>query len=635
MAGIGSLAVTEIMYHPAITAQEEGAGFSENDFEYLEISNVSDQTVSLGGVEVYGGVHFLFDSIAIAPQQSVIIAHNREAFEWRYGTVPFVVGQFDGPIGNGGERIRLRTADGTQLVDLEFDDQWYPETDGDGYSLTLVDPTANPDDWNDPANWRASLSSGGSPGTLDTDPPYEHDPLPTVSAQTLSVHHVQVNWEPPTEVGQWREFRVYRDGRFLTAAMDVLIDNTVNAAHTYRYQVSAVDLQGREGPLSEQVEVWIEPPGGAPTFADPEIIGVVDSPDLHELSGLAASRSNPSVFWANNDGGGGNTVYGLRSNGGLRTSLSLTGVVSVDWEDIAVGPGPVSGASYIYVGDIGDNDSQRDTIVVYRFQEPLLDNSVGATLSIPARDYSVLTLRYPSGPHDAEVLMVDPQSGDLFVVGKESRSSRVYRAAANTLVPGQVISLVEVGRVALDVPSGGDISPDGSEIVLRNEDEGVVFVRTQGQSIADALTGNAYGIPLVGTPDEPNGEAIAFGPGNGAYFTLSEGLNPLLYRFTRTGPSNPGDANRDGLFNSGDLVQVFQFGKYQTGEPALWSEGDWNGDGYFDTSDMVLAFQSGGYTSDATKPAVESFHAPQVTQSQLAAAVDDLFSDQNARVRRS
>ena len=56
-----------------------------------------------------------------------------------------------------------------------------------------------------------------------------------------------------------------------------------------------------------------------------------------------------------------------------------------------------------------------------------------------------------------------------------------------------------------------------------------------------------------------------------------------------------GDANLDLEFNSGDMVQVFAAGKYETEEAAGWSEGDWKGDGVFDSSDMVAAFADGGY----------------------------------------
>ena len=56
-----------------------------------------------------------------------------------------------------------------------------------------------------------------------------------------------------------------------------------------------------------------------------------------------------------------------------------------------------------------------------------------------------------------------------------------------------------------------------------------------------------------------------------------------------------GDANLDGEFNSGDFVDVFSAGKYETGDLARWNEGDWNGDERFDSGDFIAAFQDGGY----------------------------------------
>ena len=56
-----------------------------------------------------------------------------------------------------------------------------------------------------------------------------------------------------------------------------------------------------------------------------------------------------------------------------------------------------------------------------------------------------------------------------------------------------------------------------------------------------------------------------------------------------------GDANLDGEFSTGDFVQAFQAGKYETRGQAGWGQGDWNGDGVFDTADFVIAFEDGGY----------------------------------------
>lgn len=58
-----------------------------------------------------------------------------------------------------------------------------------------------------------------------------------------------------------------------------------------------------------------------------------------------------------------------------------------------------------------------------------------------------------------------------------------------------------------------------------------------------------------------------------------------------------GDSNLDREFNSADFVAVFAAGKYESGQPALWSEGDWDGDGVFNSGDFVKAFGGGGYES--------------------------------------
>ena len=70
----------------------------------------------------------------------------------------------------------------------------------------------------------------------------------------------------------------------------------------------------------------------------------------------------------------------------------------------------------------------------------------------------------------------------------------------------------------------------------------------------------------------------------------------------------PGDANQDKTFNSSDIIEVLAGGKYETGEPATWSEGDWNrapdeqlltgppvGDGVFDSLDIIAALSTGLY----------------------------------------
>ncbi len=60
-------------------------------------------------------------------------------------------------------------------------------------------------------------------------------------------------------------------------------------------------------------------------------------------------------------------------------------------------------------------------------------------------------------------------------------------------------------------------------------------------------------------------------------------------------PLKVGDVTGDQLFDSGDLVQTFASGKYETGLPANWYEGDWTFDNRFDTTDLIEAFKQGTY----------------------------------------
>ena len=71
-----------------------------------------------------------------------------------------------------------------------------------------------------------------------------------------------------------------------------------------------------------------------------------------------------------------------------------------------------------------------------------------------------------------------------------------------------------------------------------------------------------------------------------------------------------GDANLNGEFNTSDLVDVFQKGKFETGQSATWSQGDWDGDGFFATGDFVLAFQDGGFEKGPRDVAIADVPEP-------------------------
>ena len=165
------LRITELMYHPAALA---GNTNSPDEFEYIELRNISSSvTLDLRGVRLVNGVEFGFTGSArttLAPGARVLVVKNLAVFTARYGNRTDVAGQYAGSLDNSGERIQLLDAGNEEILDFSYNNQWYPITDGFGFSLVAVNEAAEPDTWGDPASWRASGTLDGSPGAADPAP---------------------------------------------------------------------------------------------------------------------------------------------------------------------------------------------------------------------------------------------------------------------------------------------------------------------------------------------------------------------------------------------------------------------------------------------------------------------------------
>ena len=156
-----SLRISELMYHPAETGNPD-----DPNTEYIELTNVGVETINLNLVRLAEGVDFVFPSVELAPGAYILVVKDITAFEAKYGDGLPVVGQYTGSLNNAGERLLLQDAAGSVICGFSYQDDWYRVTDGDGFSLTILDPTSlAPEDWNDPAGWGPSFDVGGSPGT--------------------------------------------------------------------------------------------------------------------------------------------------------------------------------------------------------------------------------------------------------------------------------------------------------------------------------------------------------------------------------------------------------------------------------------------------------------------------------------
>lgn len=272
-------------------------------------------------------------------------------------------------------------------------------------------------------------------------------------------------------------------------------------------------------------------------YGSPAQIAELEDGAIDESSGVVASRRNPGILWTHNDSGDGPFIYAFDLNGGKRGTWRVTGAKALDWEDIAAGPGTGgTGQSYLYVGDIGDNNKKRDEIIVYRVAEPVVtpaDADTDRNEAQKTEPAEAIRLRYPDGSHDAEALAVHPATGDLYLITKTrgSTPAGVYKLAApfsgSTINTLKKISSLSTPGLFPGMITGADISPDGRKIILCD------YLNAYELSLP-ASTGGKFddiwkqSIAIVGLGARAQGEAVCYRLDGQAILATSEGEHAAL-----------------------------------------------------------------------------------------------------------
>ncbi|MGJ8695549.1 MAG: lamin tail domain-containing protein [Verrucomicrobiaceae bacterium] len=164
-----NLIVSELHYHPPIG--QEGR-------EFIELLNISGETIELGGASFSEGIDFTFAlNTTLPPGGRIMVVRDFAAFTPTEQT--HIAGTFQNntALDNNGERIALVDHLGQTIFDFSYhdDNSWPPFPDGGGPSLTLIDPSNSPN-LSDPSNWRPGSFPGGSPGDTDSTT-FSGDPL--------------------------------------------------------------------------------------------------------------------------------------------------------------------------------------------------------------------------------------------------------------------------------------------------------------------------------------------------------------------------------------------------------------------------------------------------------------------------
>jgi hypothetical protein len=261
--------------------------------------------------------------------------------------------------------------------------------------------------------------------------------------------------------------------------------------------------------------------------------GILNNHDIDEASGLAVSRINHQYLYTHNDHGDIARFFLIDNNAQHKVEILLENAQNRDWEDICIGPGPQANTNYLYIGDIGDNQARYNIKNIYRFPEPNISTWIENQQSqATVSDYETISFVYPDGKKDAESLLIDPYTKDLYIVTKREFPVTIYRLAFPQST-SEVITAEKFCTLPFQWAVAGDISADGTKIVLKTYFDNFLWTRESNETMAEAFKRAPIRIPLE---DELQGESFAWCHITGRYYTISEKSSgdqmPPLFKYS-------------------------------------------------------------------------------------------------------
>ena len=231
---------------------------------------------------------------------------------------------------------------------------------------------------------------------------------------------------------------------------------------------------------------------------------------VDEASGIADSYSYPGYLWVELDSGNPPVLSLLKHDGSRGKTITIVGATNRDWEDIVLSVGPEDSKKYLYVGEIGDNNRQYPKYSIYRLVEPVAGKD-------SVSDYDRIDFIYPDGPHDAEAMLVEPTSKDIYIITKRDQQSKVYKIT----YPQSVNTTITATHV-MDLPYMGVVSAAYSsqhEILVKTYSSIYYYKGKAGESVKEILLHSYQSLPYQ---VEAQGEAVCFSNDGSGFFTLSE-----------------------------------------------------------------------------------------------------------------
>ncbi|MCA9218188.1 MAG: lamin tail domain-containing protein, partial [Planctomycetales bacterium] len=622
-----ALRITEINYNPLNpTAAElsQNVALDAEDFEFVEVENISDTAVDLTGVRFTNGIEFDFTGSAIqslAPGERAVVVKDLAAFTMRYGTTAAsrVAGEFvpGTGLGNNGERIVLLDTGNSEIVNFRYetdtDTGWPSRADGNGSSLVLRDTSADPSDG---LNWSASLRIGGTPGAAadstaslpaivinevlanSADPATDTVELLNVSGSSLKLEHAYLS-DRANSLGQFAiptttiaannyllldesDFNVEGNGFAFSSASGETIYLTVGDASGPTHFLDVVSFGATsEGETYGRINgtSYFAPMAEATLgqFNSAPRIGPVIISEVQRDAGLPSAAA--LAIYPQLDGGDLEfiEIYNPQATDVDLTNWRIRGGVDMTFADQQmIG----AGQTLVVVSFAAEREDNAARTAAFRTHYGLADDAkiVGGYANQLNNDRDRITLQRPGTAAD---------DGSI----PRLLEDEIVYSNVGTWIAEEGNSL---NRVSLDTYGN-----DGSNWMSKAPTPGAVMFMSADVNNDGSVTADDIEVVCSAISNQ---DMMEFDYTRDGQLSFSD----LEYFVRMVVGTSFGDANVDGVFNSSDLTLVFQAGQYEDSVAgnSTWATGDWNCDGEFTTSDFVTAFMYGEYSIGEATPRI-------------------------------
>ena len=191
--------------------------------------------------------------------------------------------------------------------------------------------------------------------------------------------------------------------------------------------------------------------------------------EISESSGLIMDADGN--FWTHGDDKNPSELYQFDTLGNLLRTLSFKNIQNVDWEDITI-----DYDGNFWIGDVGNNDSDREDLAIYKVSNPNLHDSDevwASVLSINYPDQSVIPSPIGNRNFDVEGIAFFRDSILLITKNRAYPNSGYVKVYAVPAIPGKLEarlldSFYTETNIQLGKITGADFLPKENVLVMNS-----------------------------------------------------------------------------------------------------------------------------------------------------------------------